>query len=102
MLETKVAMTFLFVVTLVNAHVAPLQSPLKPVNVYSELADAVQLLLPPYGTGFGVQPTEPPAAGLAVAVIAFCAKVAVTFLGDVTLFNVQDVPLQSPPKLTNP
>jgi hypothetical protein len=69
-LAAKVAVTFLFCVTLVNAHVAPVQSPLNAVNVYLSAANAVQVLLPPLGTGFGVQSTVPPPVGTIVTLMS--------------------------------
>ena len=42
----KLAVTFLVDVTLVSAHVEPVQSPLKPENENPEAAVAVQVLLP--------------------------------------------------------
>ena len=102
----KLAVTLLGDVTPDSVHDVdvPVQAPVKLTNPQPELGVAVQVVLPLYGTGFGVQPTVPPAVGLAVAEIAFCAKLAVTLLVVVTPDSVHDVdvPVQSPVKLTKP
>ena len=106
---TKLAVTFLFVVTLFSVHMLPLvlSQPVKPVNEYTAPAVAVQVTVAPYETGFaGVQPTAlPPVFGLGVAVTVevIAVKVAVTFLFDVTLFSVHMLPLvlSQPVKLVN-
>jgi hypothetical protein len=96
--EVKFAVTDFGDVTFVSAQVEPEQSPLQPANVNPEEAVAVQVLLPPWLTGLLVQLTVPPAGGLAAVVIGyeFRLKFAVTARAEVTLVNVQVVPVQFP------
>ena len=66
----KFAVTLFAEVTLVSVQVAPVQSPLQAVNVKPALAVAVQVLDPPWPTGFGVQLTVPAPAGFTAVVMA--------------------------------
>ena len=94
--RTKVAVTSLSVVTLLIVHAAPLQSPLKLVNVDPVAADAVQVTVALYATGFGgLQLTVPlPLPATCVVTVEVIAlKVAVMFLPDVTLLSVHVKPL---------
>jgi len=97
----KMAVTLFAASTLASEHVAPVQSPLKTLKMKPAAGVAVQVLVPPEGTGFGAQLTVPPFAGLAVVVIAkvgIGAKVADTVLAATTFVSVQVAPVQSPLK----
>jgi hypothetical protein len=85
---------------IVHGEVELVQLPEIPTRPQPPLAAAVQVLLLLYGTGFGAQENVP--LPWICVVIPVLAKVAVTFLFEVTLFSVQvEVELvQSPEKPT--
>ena len=66
----KFAVTLFAEVTFVSVQVAPTQSPLQAVKPKPAFAVAVQVLDPPWPTGFGVQLTVPAPAGFTAVVMA--------------------------------
>src|SRR6185369_9901557 len=101
----KFAVTDMGACTLTSAHVVPTQSPLKLSKEKPAAGVAMQVLVPPWSTGSGVQVIVPPSTGLAVAVMGnvmgttmIGEKVAVTLAAATTLARVHVAPTQSPLK----